>query len=257
MKSTHLLDEATKFLLRSHVLFSIRGIPIRIYELTFAWIAGIAIGLADLFSTFCLIFTFVLIGVWGSVLLHELGHAFMAMTYGIHVKQIVLLPIGGVAVLESIGRTPRQVIAIALAGPAISVLLFCLPMCLLSVVDLFVSDATRESVWFRTYLASSVGLSGFNLMILAFNLLPIYPLDGGRILEGFFSIVFSSRTALRISYLTAVLGGSVIAFIGAIDHSLSQTMIGSLVLIFGGGESRSRLSKLNQITEKHPTPDQL
>jgi Zn-dependent protease len=111
-----------------------------------------------------------LVGVFGSVLLHELGHALAARRYGIRTRGITLLPIGGLAQLEGEPRTPKQELVIALAGPAVN---FALAAGLFAI-----TTVAGLPAW---------GLLGSllvaNLSLGLFNLIPAFPMDGGRALR--------------------------------------------------------------------------
>jgi len=124
------------------------------------------------------------------VVLHELGHSLTARRFGVGVPRILLLPIGGMAEFEYIPREPRRELLITVAGPAVN-LAFVLTLLPLVPLPHFWSDAEVE-----------ISLRGLgqvvlwiNLAMLAVNLLPIFPMDGGRILR--------SLLAMRWPYLKA------------------------------------------------------
>jgi Zn-dependent protease len=129
--------------------------------------------------------------IFGCVVLHELGHAMAARAYGIPTHGITLLPIGGVAQLDRIPRDPWQEWVIALAGPAVNVMIVGLLFPLTAVLHGADSDLTSLTVA-GNLLAR---LMWVNVILVAFNLLPAFPMDGGRI--------FRSWLALRTSYVTA------------------------------------------------------
>lgn len=130
------------------------------------------------------------VGLFGSVLLHELGHALTARRYGVQTRRIMLTPLGGVAQLESMPRNAVAEFWIALAGPLVSFALAGLAWGLSSVAPLFIL------------------LAYINLALGAFNLLPVFPSDGGRILRAFLSnrMGFASGTqlAVRVGQVMAV-----------------------------------------------------
>lgn len=138
------------------------------------------------------------------VLLHEYGHALTARRYGIGTRSITLLPIGGVALLERMPRDPRQEIVVALAGPAVNVAIAAV---LAAAIGL---GLLRPSGMTGTLLAA-------NLMLAAFNLLPAFPMDGGRVLRALLALrlerLRATRIAARIGQVLA-LGLGLAGFLG-------------------------------------------
>jgi Zn-dependent protease len=104
-----------------------------------------------------------------SVLLHELGHSLTARSQGIAVNSITLFLFGGIASIDRESRTPNDALQVAIAGPAVSFLLFCL----LSLVGQFLTLSTTSG-YILDYLAE------INLFLALFNLIPGLPLDGGH-----------------------------------------------------------------------------
>lgn len=146
------------------------------------WQEGGAVGMA--WSVGLIVLFFV------CVILHELGHSLTARRYGIRVPRIMLLPIGGMAEFERIPRQPRQELLITLAGPAVN---FLLVVMLLPLVwrDYVHGDGVA------TYSPAGVvvQLVYANLIMGVFNLVPVFPMDGGRI--------FRALLAMKLPYLRA------------------------------------------------------
>jgi Zn-dependent protease len=144
------------------------------------------------------------VAVFGCVLLHELGHALMARKFGIHTKDITLYPIGGVARLERMPRAPGAELLIALAGPAVN---FAIVAILAPV--LFLAGGEPECLGSLGLILEM--LLGVNLVLGLFNLIPAFPMDGGRVLRallsGFVGRVRATTIASRIGRVLAIVFG--------------------------------------------------
>jgi Zn-dependent protease len=196
--------------------------------------------------------------VFGSVVLHELGHALVARGSGVPAKGIILLPIGGITILDEAHAIPDPInawnrdIRIAAAGPLVNlfiaglsavVLLAAMPGFSLTARPLLHSSALlRSIVWANLYL----GL---------FNLLPAYPMDGGRVLRAFFSrrvdLVRATHRAVRIGHVFSIL----MIMVGMLLSSRTETrwdgywlmMIG--FFLFAGAQLEERSAVFQSVLQ--------
>jgi stage IV sporulation protein FB len=128
------------------------------------------------------------------VTLHELGHSFAAQYFGIPVERIVLSPIGGVAQLRRMPEDPKQELVVAAAGPAVN---FVIAILLLITAFVFRLEIINPlvSFSFTSWLSLFSYLFMYNIILALFNLIPAFPMDGGRILR--------ALLALRLDYVKA------------------------------------------------------
>ena len=136
----------------------------------------------------------VLFAVFGCVALHELGHAAAAKLFGIRTRDIVLYPLGGVANLERMPRNPIQEIVVALAGPAVNVAIAGL------LLPLVLMDGYTTGAAGGTLLGAFAGqLLIANVFLVAFNMLPAFPMDGGRVFRAALSLFVPRVTATNVA----------------------------------------------------------
>jgi Zn-dependent protease/predicted transcriptional regulator len=149
------------------------------------------------------------LALFGCVVLHELGHAMAARRYGVPTADITLLPIGGVARLQRIPEKPAEELVVAIAGPLVNVAIAGV---------LFLLGARWNVVPTNRGVAISERLIDqllvVNVMLVLFNLLPAFPMDGGRILRALLALVFDYGRATRIAAGVGQLMAILFAFAG-------------------------------------------
>ena len=205
-------------------LFSVSGTAVRIH-LTFflllafyavaGWRLGGAPAAVDLVAFIVLLFV--------CVVLHEFGHVFAARAYGIRTSDVTLLPIGGVASLERMPEKPAQEIVVALAGPAVN-----LVIAVALAVGLGAGFGLTEMAQFDDARASLVGrIAAANVALFLFNLIPAFPMDGGRVLRALLAIRLGYTRATRV----AATIGQGLAFVFAVLGLLGNPIL-ILIAVF-------------------------
>ncbi|MFA5689965.1 MAG: site-2 protease family protein [Kiritimatiellales bacterium] len=198
----------------SYLLTTVMRIPIRIHITLIILLILIAFA-SGLYGVL------LAAGLFGCVAAHELGHSWVAIKKGCRVHEILLLPIGGVAKMSGLPTSAKSELLIALAGPVTSFLLFVFFIFLAPVSPLLAS------------------LAGINLMLCLFNLLPSFPMDGGRI----FRAVMTPKLGLLKATGLAVRIGKIMAVVFGVFGLMTWNWILILIAIFiyqaAGAEYRS------------------
>ncbi len=162
------------------------------------------------------------LALFACVLAHEYGHALMARRYGIRTPDITLLPIGGLARLERLPEEPAREIAVALAGPAVNVVIAAVLMVLGADPR---AGATTIDIGGNAFLDR---LAAVNLFLVGFNMIPAFPMDGGRVLRAVLAAGMGRRRATRL----AALAGQVVAFGFAIAGLLAGNLLLVVIAVF-------------------------
>lgn len=188
------------------------------------------------------------------VVLHEYGHAIAAKRYGVKTKDIILSPIGGVARLEVLPEKPVQELIIALAGPAVNVLIAVL----LTLGFLFSSVDPLEALNYDILSIEGpkdffVFLLVLNVMLFVFNLIPAFPMDGGRVLRSLLAMKFGRVSATRVaSYVGRILAIGFVVF-GLANSMYVLAFIG--VFIYMSATAEYRYTKLSSVFSEHIVSD--
>ncbi len=223
---------------KSLVIGQVRGIEIKIHPsflLVLPWTA-INWGYFGGYGLAGVGFGLILMGLlFAFVVLHELGHSFVALHYGVGVRDITLLPIGGVARIEQIPLSPLREIAIALAGPAVNLviaILFIPPVLLITVAN------GLHNPFALIYYLTDISPTGFilylfftNVTLVLFNLLPAFPMDGGRVLRAFLNLFTTRLLATRIAVAIGQ-GIAVLIAVFAIMEQIPTLFLVSVFVIF-------------------------
>lgn len=169
------------------------------------------------------------------VLLHEFGHVFAARRYGIETRDITLLPIGGVAALERMPEKPSQEIAVALAGPAVNV-----AIALVLLAGLSVQGGDMETKTFTDIEKPEMGLMAqliaANVSLVVFNLIPAFPMDGGRVLRAILATRMGYVAATRLAASVGQIMAIVLGFLGLFGNPV-LILVAVFVFLAASGEA--------------------
>jgi Zn-dependent protease len=182
-----------------------------------------------------------LVAIFVCVVLHEFGHAFMAMRVGVHVRRVIVTFLGGIALLDSIPRRPIQEFLIAIAGPAVNVVIAAL-------LWLTVGPPEDWGAFSMSTPADALRLLlEANVILVVFNMIPAFPMDGGRMLR--------ALLATQMSYVRATFWAVTIAKVLLGVGILGSLYFGNIrrafifIFIFSAGEAEYRAVKRREAEE--------
>lgn len=164
------------------------------------------------------------------VILHECGHAYAARRYDVPIRDILILPIGGLARLEFIPKNPVKEVIIAIAGPLVNLVLAILFFVIYLLSDPSRGwDFTMEGIMSLSGLIA--GLAVINLTLFVFNLIPAYPMDGGRILRaGLTPALGRFKATVLASYIAQFISFGFM-IVGYFYYAISLVLIGIFIFL--------------------------
>ncbi|HET9151251.1 MAG TPA: site-2 protease family protein [Gemmatimonadales bacterium] len=175
-----------------------------------------------------------ILAVFACVLLHEFGHVLMARRFGVRTPDVILLPIGGLARLERMPEEPRQELLIALAGPVVTLLLAVIFYALLRVAGTVPPLLPSLEVQAGSVLGE---LYSINVLLLLFNLIPAFPMDGGRVLRALLAARQGLPRATRIAATVGQVLAFGLGFAALMSGNILLLLIAFFVFIGAGGEA--------------------
>ena len=232
-------------ILRAYHVGRLYGVDVNVhptFALVFLWVVyQWGIGPHGGLGAFVLGCLFV-VAIFLSVLLHELGHCAMAQQYGIRVLDITLWPFNGVARIEQAPDTPRADLMVALAGPAMNFAIFValLPALLLLTTALGLDALVPAGELYGAMTPASfiayVALT--NLFLALFNLVPAFPMDGGRVLRAALSPSMGRERATQVAVVLGTGIALVMMIVGLLERSVPVGVMGIFVLVAAQAEGR-------------------
>lgn len=186
------------------------------------------------------------------VVLHEFGHALAARKYGIKTRDIILSPIGGLARLEALPQKPKQELVVAFAGPLVNLVLFCLFLVLYLLLkeNVFIPQTTQELNYISHPSSAIFLLLLINAVLFLFNLLPAYPMDGGRILKALLNMKYSKVKSTMIASSIGRIFAIAFLALGAYNRMFALLFIGLFIYIMATREfhiAKRSQSRINNV----------
>ncbi len=173
------------------------------------------------------------IALFACVVAHEFGHALTARRYGIKTPDITLLPIGGMARLERMPENPRQEILVALAGPLVNVVIWAVLM--LAGARMPLDSAAALDLTGPGFLGR---LAFVNLFLALFNLIPAFPMDGGRVFRALLSMTMDRVRATRVAATSGQIVAFLFGFAGLSTGNPMLILIAVFVFVAANAESQ-------------------
>ena len=200
-----------------------------------------------------------LTAIFGCVVMHELGHSFMAREYGSGTKEISLYPLGGAAYIERMPAEPKSEAAVTIAGPLVNVAIAACILPLVVATGLIAGFTSLEDFLIAAAEPTLVGLIVsiflFNIANVLFNLIPAFPMDGGRLVRAGLTTILGREMATNVAVLFGYLIAAGMFVIGVWMWQPTLPLIGAFVMylayIEGKGvriESMMRRTRVGQFS---------
>jgi stage IV sporulation protein FB len=180
------------------------------------------------------------------VLLHEFGHSLVAQRLGIEIHSITLLPIGGVSNLESLPEKPADEIKISFAGPLVSVVLALFFFGVGLLLGAVPSTPADPFTGFGSVGQFFFYLGYLNAVLAVFNLLPAFPLDGGRILRGLLATRLGAVRATGVASVVGQVFAAAFFVVGLLGGDILLALVA--VFIFFGASGEAQMVKQRELT---------
>lgn len=233
-------------------VITVKGVPIFLhwtFLLVLAWLLFVNVSAGNDFPGYAWSLVFFL-AVVACIALHEAGHAIAARTFGITTKRIVLMPLGDVAGNENFSAKPIDELIIGLAGPlvnamiALLLLLFFPSYSGLWPLHESIGDVTSDSFFYHLYI--------LNLAFAVFNVIPAFPMDGGRIFRSLLSMHLSYMRAKAVVGTVGKIIGLLFVVVGIIIFKPALPLVGLFIFFWPNQKS----TIIVKVARTHPETNQ-
>jgi Zn-dependent protease len=233
---------------RSLTIARVHDIDVRLHPtivLIFLWVVidwrrlGVGQGAVAVVFTLLLVLL-----VFGCVLIHEFGHAFMARQHGVRVHEVSLSAVGGVARMEQLPGESRAEMLIALAGPAANLALVTALTPIVLLVGVLSGFASLEDYALTVFSPSLAGLFTTllyaNVLLILFNMLPAFPMDGGRVFRAALSPVVGRDAATRVAVIVGeIFAATLLVFSLFVIQSIILALLALFIMVVAYAEDRA------------------
>ncbi len=231
-------------------LARISGIDLRMhwtFLLILAWVgfSHLASGAGVLGALYGIAF---ILALFLCVVLHEFGHAMAARMYGIPTRDITLLPIGGVARLERMPKDPKQELVVAIAGPLVNVAIAAALLAVLALMEGF-GRMSAAPVAATTGMGFLANLLWINIALVVFNMLPAFPMDGGRVLR---AVLAMQMNHVRATEIAARVGQVMAILFGIIGLFYNPFLLFIAIFVYLGAEAEAQQVRVRDLLEGIP-----
>lgn len=214
------------------------GIPVKVhwtFSIVILFVAYIAFS-ENLSINESLVLSLYVISLFFCVILHEYGHALSARKYGVKTRDIILSPIGGLARLDYIPAVPKQELIIAIAGPLVNIVLAILILAVILIAGPFDLPSAIDLQALMNPIGFLQVLFILNIVLFGFNLIPAFPMDGGRILRALLSFKLPRLKGTFIASLIGRFIAVIFVVFGALNEYYALLFIGIFVYVSANRE---------------------
>lgn len=225
---------------------SLFGIPLRIHLTFFLLLFFVAISPTDSHGMGGLTGATFVAALFACVVVHELAHSLVARHYGVPVKYIILLPIGGISMMEKMPDNPREEFNVALVGPLMSL---ALALVIGAIVFATGGGEAFRHPWAIAGPNFLARLAWLNLILAGFNLLPAFPTDGGRVLRAFLALHMDYAKA---THAAAVIGQGLALLLGFIGLFSNFWLVLIAIFVYMGASAEDTQVRLRKALHEIP-----
>ena len=220
-------------------LFSVAGIRVRMHWtflllVAFIFVSALMDDAGVVGAARAVVFV---LAIFVCIVLHEFGHAFAARQFGIRTRDVTLLPIGGLARLERMPERPGQEFVVAIAGPLVNVIIVLALLPVVFAVHGAAGAAMPEQPGLHD-IDFLTGIVMVNIFIVAFNMLPAFPMDGGRVLRAVLSVFMDRVRATSIAAAAGQTVAVLFLLIGLLTGHVLLVLVAVFVFLGAGAEAQ-------------------